>query len=284
MIRKYYLLAKPGIIFGNAVTALGGFALASKGHIDFLLLLMTLLGLSLIVGAGCVFNNYLDRLSDKKMARTKNRPLAKGTISIQNANIYGATLLILGSAILTAFTNLLSVTIALAGFVIYVLFYTILKHKTVYGTAIGSVAGAVPPVVGYVAVTNHLDLAALLLFLIVTLWQMPHFFAIAMYRIDDYVAASIPVLPIKKGNHATKIRMLFYISVFTVMAAMLVVFGYAGYSYLLATLILGAYWLWVGVKGFKALNDKIWARKMFVSSLVVIMGLCAMISFDYTAS
>ena len=123
-------------------------------------------------------------------------------------------------------------------FCIYAAIYTIWKHKTLYGTAIGSIAGAIPPVIGYSAVTNQLDLAALLLFLIVVFWQMPHFFAIAMYRFDDYAAASIPVFPVVRGMHAAKIRILSYIVAFTLSSSMLTLSGYVGYAYLTVTSLL----------------------------------------------
>ncbi|MGB7977929.1 MAG: heme o synthase [Chlamydiales bacterium] len=278
-LRSYYLLTKPGIILGNAVTATGGFALASKGRLNPSLFFFTLLGLSLIVASGCVANNYLDRHSDQKMARTRHRPLATGTIPPVHALIE-SLLLLLSGALLLFQTNLLTTLIALFGFLVYVAIYTIWKHKTLYGTAIGSIAGAIPPVIGYSAVTNQLDLAALLLFLIVVFWQMPHFFAIAMYRFDDYAAASIPVFPVVRGMHAAKIRILSYIVAFTLSSSMLTLSGYVGYAYLTVASLLGLGWLWLALQGFKSTNDTLWARKMFLSSLIVIMALSLMMSVD----
>jgi protoheme IX farnesyltransferase len=280
MIRKYYLLTKPGIIFGNAVTAAGGFFLAAKGQSEMGLFLATLLGLSLIVASGCVSNNYLDRFSDQKMARTRHRPLAKGTISVRNALVFASLLLLAGTLILFFFTNVLTTAVALLGFFFYVAIYSIWKHRTVYGTALGSIAGAVPPVVGYTAVSNQLDLAALLIFLIVVLWQMPHFFAIATYRIDEYASASIPVLPVARGMQVTKVRMLWYVVAFTLTSMMPMFFGYVGYAYFAAVTLLGAGWLWLSLQGFKSTNDKVWGKQMFLYSLIVIMVLCTMISVD----
>lgn len=280
MIRTYYLLTKPGIIFGNLVTTASGFALASRGHLDFQLFLATLIGLGCVIASACVFNNYIDRESDKKMARTKNRALVKGLISGKNANIFAVILGLIGTAVLAYYTNALAVCVAVFGFVIYVVLYSFWKHRTTYATLVGSIAGAVPPVVGYCAVSNRLDTGAILFFLIIVLWQMPHFFAIAMYRFSDYSAAAIPVLPVKKGNYRTKVHMLLYIVAFIVATLMLIAFGYTGYAYLAAAVLLGFSWLFLCIKGFKSDNDKLWARNMFRLSLVVIMVLSVMISID----
>lgn len=280
MIKEYYTLAKPGIIFGNIITATGGFALASQGHVNYLLLLTTVLGLSFVVGCACVFNNYIDREIDQKMARTKNRPLAKGVISVPRALVFGVLLGISGILILLQYANILTAITAATGFCVYVFLYSFLKYRSEYGTLVGSIAGAIPPVVGYVAVTNRLDMGAFILFVIVALWQMPHFFAIAMFRVNDYLAAAIPVLPIKRGMLTTKKHMLFYVIAFTVATLMLTVLGYTGYSCLIIAVLLGATWLFLCFKGFKTKNDMLWARHMFRFSLVVIMLLCIVISVD----
>ena len=265
---------------GNAITAAGGFFLASRGNIDLACLGYMLLGLSLTMASGCVFNNYIDRAIDEKMTRTKNRALVKGEISSRNALVFATFLLIAGSIILAKFTNLLTLAAALTGFVFYVFIYTPMKTRSTHGTLIGSISGAVPPVVGYVAVSNRLDLAALLLFLIIALWQMPHFFAIAMYRISEYKAASIPVLPAVKGMYVTKVQMLIYTTAFLLTSLLPTVFGYTGYAYFTVAAVMGLVWLGVCIQGFSAKNDSIWARKMFKLSLFVITALSIMISVD----
>lgn len=265
---------------GNGITAAGGFALASRGHIDFLSLCTMLLGLSFIVASGCVFNNYLDRDIDEKMARTKNRALVKREVPIRNAVVFAAVLAVCGIAELSAYDNLLTLVIALTGLFVYVLLYSLLKTRTIYATLIGSLAGAVPPLVGYVAASGRVDLGGLILFTIVVLWQMPHFFAIAMYRFDDYAAASIPVHPVIKGMQSTKIHMLFYTIAFLTVSLLLTFFGYTGYAYLAVASIAGLAWLRLCIKGFKAQNDKVWAYKMFRLSLIVITAFSIMISVD----
>lgn len=280
MIKTYFTLTKPGIIFGNAITAAGGFILASKAQIDPWLFLATLMGLSLLIASACVFNNYIDRNIDKMMERTKNRALARGLISLQKAITFAIFLGLFGILLLMLYTNLLTTIIALTGFFIYVVLYSLSKHRSSYATAIGSISGGIPPVVGYCAVANRFDMGAFLLFMIVALWQMPHFFAIAMYRIDDYVAASIPVLPVKKGIYVTKVHMLLYIIAFLIPVCMLTIWGYAGYAYLIVVGLLGLSWLLLCIKGFKNTNDRLFGRQMFRFSLVVIMMLCIMISIS----
>lgn len=271
-LKAYLILIKPGIIMGNAITAVGGFALASKGHFDFWLLLAMLEGLSLIVASACVFNNYIDREADRKMSRTRNRPLAVGSVSNLAALIYATLLGLSGVFLLAKLTNLLTLCIALLGFVVYVGLYSFLKYRTVHGTLIGSIAGAVPPVVGYTAVTGGLDLAAIIIFGVIMMWQMPHFFAISVYRLKDYDAAAIPVLPLKKGIGATKVQMLLYIGLFMCVSSLLTVFGFVSLLYLFVSTLIGLYWFWMGIKGFKARSDQKWARKMFIFSLVTVMA------------
>lgn len=265
---------------GNAITAIGGFALASRGTFDFGLFFAMLIGLSLIIGSACVFNNCIDCDADKKMQRTQNRAMARGIIAPKNAIVFAIALGLLGVTLLIDHVNLITTAIAMLGFVVYVLGYSFLKYRTTHGTLIGSVAGAVPPVVGYCAVSNELDMGALLLFAIIVLWQMPHFFAIAIYRIEDYARASIPVLPIKRGMRATKIQMLLYVLAFFVSSLMLTAFGYTGVAYTVIAAILGAVWLVLSIRGFRAVNDKLWARKMFLFSLIAVTALCAVIPFS----
>jgi protoheme IX farnesyltransferase len=278
--KSYCLLTKPGIMIGNVITTAGGFALASRGRIDVWLFLATLLGICLVIASGCVFNNYIDRDADQKMERTKNRALAKGVISTHSAIVFAIVLGVLGTLCLAFFTNLLATAIALVGFLVYVVLYSFSKYYSIHGTLVGSVAGAIPPVVGYTAVSNRLDLGAFILFAIIVVWQMPHFYAIAIYRLKEYTAAAIPVVPIKKGMKATKIQMLLYIIAFIAVSLMLVVFGYVGALYLLTALVLGLAWLGLCIQGFYAKNDRLWARKMFIFSLVVIMGISIAIPFS----
>ena len=279
-VQAYYRLTKPGIIYGNSFTTIGAFLLASKGHADIMLLIATLLGVALIIGSGCVYNNYIDRGIDKKMARTKGRALVQGTIPGKHALIFASILSLLGFAALGVFVNLLTVYLGVLGLFFYVVLYGISKRKTVYGTIVGSVSGALPPVAGYCAVTGHFDTGALILFLILTFWQMPHFYAIAMYRHDDYASAGLPVLPVSKGMHTAKIHILAYSFGFLLAATALTIFGYTGYTYTVIMTVLSLVWLWKGISGFKIADDARWGRKMFLFSLIVLTSFSVLISLD----
>lgn len=277
ILKTYYQLTKPGIVYGNLITAAAGFLFASKWHIAVRPLAGLLAGVALVIASACVFNNYIDRDIDKHMARTKKRALASGLVPAQSALAYAALLGAAGFGALLL-TNPLTMVIGAIGFVDYVALYGIGKRRSVHGTVIGSLSGATPLVAGYTAVTGRFDLAALLLFLIMVCWQMPHFYAIAMYRRDDYAAAKLPVLPVAKSMRQAKIQIVVYVALFTAAAALLTVFGYAGYVFLIGMSAAGLYWLWRGVQGFGAAADARWARKMFGLSLMVMLALSAFLA------
>jgi protoheme IX farnesyltransferase len=274
---NYYLLTKPGIILGNLLTVAAGFLLASKGTFNLPLFCYTLMGLALIMASSCVFNNYIDRQKDKLMNRTKGRPLVQGTISPRQAILFASFLFILGNALLYSFTNLLTLFVANFGFIVYVFFYSFWKSHTIHGTAIGSIAGAVPPVVGYCAVSNQFDIGAFILFAILVLWQMPHFLSIAILHLEDYRRANIPVLPVIKGIETTKRHIVLYIIAFIPATILLTYFGFTGKIYLFSSLALGLMWLYLSLQGFKREDNKQWGRQMFRFSLVTIVILCFLI-------
>lgn len=278
MLKTYYTITKPGIIYGNAITVIAGFFLASPGGVDWGLLAWTLVGISLVMASGCVANNIIDRDIDALMERTKARALARGEVSVQSAAIYSMVLGVLGALVLALWVNMLALLVALGGLFAYVVLYSLWgKRRTVHGTLIGSMSGAVPPVVGYVAVANMLDLGALILFLMLCFWQMPHSYGIALYRLEDYARAGVPVLPVRKGIRVTKVHTLVYILLFSFAAFSLTVFGYAGYWYARIVLALGALWVAFAVLGFRVGDEKRWARRMYLSSIIILTTLSLVI-------
>lgn len=283
MIKQYLQVTKPGIIFGNLISVIGGFLLASRGSIDYPLFCIALLGVSLVVASGCVFNNVIDRDIDSKMERTRNRVLVKGLISIKLSLIYATVLGIAGLALLYFGANPLAMWLAVMGFVVYVGIYSLyMKRNSVYGTLIGSLAGAAPPVIGYCAVTGHFDAGALILLAIFSLWQMPHSYAIAIFRFKDYQKANIPVLPVVKGIAVAKNHIILYIIAFMFATLMLSLGGYAGYKYLVVAAVVSLWWLGMAISGYKTSNnDLLWARKLFVFSIVAITALSVMMSVDF---
>lgn len=214
VLKKYYYLTKPGIVRGNALAAIAGFFFALQGSFDWQLFASMLAGLSLIVASGCVFNNYFDRHIDARMERTKKRAIPSNRISSRNAIIFGSVLGVAGTALLLLYTTPLALLCALLGWVVYVCFYTPLKHHSSTALYVGAIAGAMPPVVGYTAVTNAFDLYALFLFAALYVWQIPHFIAIAYFRFEEYAAAGIPLVVRRPPSEKAKriARIVFYTS------------------------------------------------------------------------
>lgn len=283
MMKQYLQVTKPGIIFGNLISVIGGFLLASKGSLDVPLFIATTVGVSLVVASGCVFNNYIDRDIDKIMERTKNRVLVKGLIAPKVTLTYATLLGLAGVALLYVAANPLAALLAVIGFIVYVGVYSLyMKRHSVYGTLIGSLSGAAPPVIGYCAVSNEFDAGALILLAIFSLWQMPHSYAIAIFRFKDYQAANIPVLPVVKGISVAKNHITLYIVAFMVATLMLSLGGYAGYKYLVVAAAVSVWWLGMALSGYKkAVDDRVWARKLFVFSIVTITCLSVMMSVDF---
>jgi protoheme IX farnesyltransferase len=245
----------------------GGFALGSKSCFSIAHLLTPLIGLCLVIASACICNQYIDRSEDQKMARTKNRPLVRGTVSSRTALGWGVSCAVSGMALLALATNMMAVGLTAIGFFAYVVLYGHGKYLSLCGTPLGSIAGAIPPVVGYCAVTGSFDMEALLLFLTMICWQMPHFYSIAIYRLDEYAHTSFAILPIQKGTFITKIHMLAYIAAFLVAASSTVAASTASQWVILTG---GGGWLWLCWRGFFCSDEKAWARQMFLFSLVLI--------------
>ncbi|ENV46742.1 protoheme IX farnesyltransferase [Acinetobacter brisouii CIP 110357] len=282
MLKKYIFLTKPGILFGNFVTTLGGFFLAAQGSVDILLLLLTLLGTTLVVASGCVVNNFIDQDIDDKMERTQNRALVKKTIEPQAALIFATILGISGLSLLWFFVNAYATGFAVLGFIVYVCLYSLWSKRTsIHQTVIGSISGACPPVIGYTAVAHEFDVAALLVFLAYAIWQMPHSWGIAIYRFDDYKRAGIPILPVARSIFRTKVESLIYVVLFAAVLNGLYCFGYTNVFFLITFNALCAYWLYLSIIGFKAENDQVWAKRYFLYSVILITALSISFSFSY---
>jgi protoheme IX farnesyltransferase len=280
-LKLYYSLVKPGVLYGNAITAAAGFLFAAQGHINIGLFAALFIGSSLVIGAACALNNYLDRDIDSLMERTKSRAVASGAIPGRNAVIFSIVLLVIGMTVLLVWTNKLVVIAGLVGFIDYVWLYGALsKRKSIHGTLVGSISGAIPIFSGYVAVTSHIDAAAILVFLILFLWQMPEFYSISIYRRDEYKAAHVPVMSVMKGIQNTKVQIFIYTVLFVVATLLLSLFGDTSYSYTIVMGLLGLYWLKLASKGLSIRDNNAWARKMFKFSLIILLAFSFMISID----
>ena len=275
--KRYFQLAKPGIIFGNLITLTGGFLLATHREIGFEylpLFVYVMIGVALMIASGCVFNNIYDKDIDNSMTRTQKRPLVTGDISIIQATIYGSLLLILSCLVLYYLVNLLTLWIIIIGFIVYVGVYTVSKRLTIHATVLGGISGAIPPVAGYTAVVNALDYNALALFLILFFWQIPHSYAIAMLYMDNYSKVKLPMLPLVKGITYTKKIILFYLVLFVVSCALPGLLGSADLLSFVVCMLVALFWLYKSVLSYRKDTDRIFAKTVFKFSIIVITAIC----------
>ncbi|MEO3946842.1 heme o synthase [Gorillibacterium sp. CAU 1737] len=279
--KDFVYITKPGILFSNLMTVFGGFWLASQWTIDGMLLLWTLLGTTLVMASGCVLNNFLDREMDLKMARTRKRALPSGRLKPGMVFTYGAVLGIGGLAILYALVNPLTAGLGLIGLLVYVWIYTAwLKRTSVWCTVVGAISGAMPPMMGYVAVTGKVDTLAILLFAILFLWQPPHFWALGIRRKEEYRAAGFPMLPVVKGARATRISMIRYAAPLVPVSVLPYFVGAVGPVYLVLSAALSIGWLVLIVRGYGRSDENEWAKKVFVYSINYLMVLFLILILD----
>ena len=282
-IKTYYSLTKPGVLYGNVITGIAGFLLAAGHfkHFDVGVFAATIIGMTFVIASACVLNNFLDQDIDRIMERTKTRAIVAGVVPGRNAVILSILLGILGVAMLAAWTNWLVVGIGVFGFVAYVWLYGALsKRKSIHGTLVGSISGAMPILAGYVAVADKFDVGALLVFLILFFWQFPEFYSIAIYRLKEYRAAGVPVMSVVKGVKSTINQILVYTVLFVISTLLLTPFGYTGWIYFTVMAVLGLYWIRLGVQGLLAEDSDAWARRMFHFSLVAILILSVVLSLS----
>ena len=280
-LRLYYALTKPGIVISNSLTTVAGFLFAaSMVPAVWLAGLGVVAGTALIIASACVINNIIDRKIDIRMERTKKRSLVTGTISVPRAVTFAVLMGLVGFALLIFLTNTLTVIIGIIAYVFYIVIYGYAKRTSEHGTLVGTVPGALPPVAGYVALTNQLDLAALLLFLLLVAWQMAHFYAIAIYRRKEYAKAKVPILTVVRGNKPAMEQMVIYIAAFVLIAANFTIAGYTGALFAVMMVAIGSMWFLRALKALPlkdaALEKS--ARKLFGFSLLVNLVMCAAIA------
>ncbi len=279
-VEDYYELAKPRIIMLLLVTTLAAMAMAARGLPPLALVFWTLLGGALSAASAGAFNCVWDRDIDRLMVRTRMRPVARGAISARDALIFAAIAQIVGFGILFAFVNPLAACLSLAGNAYYVVVYTMwLKRVTPLNIVIGGAAGAVPPLVGWAAVTGHLGSPAFALFAVIFLWTPPHFWALSLMTNTDYDKAGIPMLPNVKGVPRTKREIVLYSLVLVGVSLAFFPLHVLGPCYGGCALILGAVFL----RGAWKVNGdptKRYARALFKYSLVYLALMCAAMVLD----
>ena len=282
-LKAYYWLAKPGIVYGNALTVIAGafFGAAVMGQLDLVHFLAVLVGTSLVIASACAVNNVIDRDIDRRMKRTQWRAMVTGAITPKAGLVYGTVLGILGFAVLIFLTNWLTVVLGAIAYVFYVVIYGIAKRASEHGTLVGTIPGALPPVAGYAAMTNHLDVAMAIIFVMLVFWQMVHFYAIAIYRRKDYKAAGVPVITVARGTRPALIQMVAYAAGFLVASLLLAYAGYTHWVYTIVMAIVGVWWLVDCIRAFRYKEGKAlegYAKRVFFESLFVNIAMCAMIA------
>lgn len=277
--RSYLQLIKPGITLSNTISGIAGFFLAASiVPFSIIAFIGAIGGIAFIIASACVMNNVLDRDIDKNMKRTAKRDVASGVIGVKKALLFGAILGIIGFGLILTLTNNLTFLLGVIAYIWYIAIYGIAKRTTAYSTLVGGVAGALPPVAGYTALTGTIDFGAIILFLILFIWQMPHFYAIAMFRRSDYASAKLPIWSVKYGMKNTKMQILIFTVLFALVSLLLSVFGYTGVVYFVGMLALSGYWLYKGVSLYNKVDDVKWARTMFGVSLLVLLSTCLLIA------
>ncbi len=268
------MLVKFGIIFGNLFPLIAGFFLA--GGNDYKLLLLTVIFSSGVIACACVINNYIDQDIDKLMERTKNRPLPLGTIQPKVALLFGVMIGFLSISALYFSSGFYSCLFGILGLFFYIVIYTILtKRTTVFSTHIGSISGAIPPIIGYCAVQSP-NLEAFLLFLIVAIWQMPHTFAIHTFRQEDYKNANIKTLPSTLGLKYTAKSMLTYIAIYALLVITLFLYSNLNLFLLATAMCFSFFWFQKTLIFYKTLQLKP-ARMSFFASIINMMALSCLI-------
>ncbi|MFK7993053.1 MAG: heme o synthase [Granulosicoccus sp.] len=279
--RDYLEITKPKVVLLLVFTALVGMALAVPLWLPLQETFFGLLGIGLASSSAAAINHVIDQRSDAIMKRTENRPIPQGALSTRQCLVFAIVIGMLGMVLLVTLVNVLTAVLTFFSLIGYAIVYTVyLKRATPQNIVIGGAAGAMPPVLGWAAVTNEVTAAALLLFLIVFIWTPPHFWALAIHRRDDYAKVDIPMLPVTHGIPFTRIQIFLY----TVLLVVVSIFPYliqmSGPLYLVGAVVLGVMFLW---HAWKMFDDQATSQpiKTFVFSINYLMWLFGIMLVDH---
>lgn len=279
--RDYIELCKPRVVLLMLLTVIVGMYLATPGWVDLSLISFTLIGVGFCAGSAAAINHLVDRHIDSIMARTKKRPVAHGRVSVSQALWFALIMGGLGLTILVVFVNQLTALLTFITLIGYAGVYTgYLKRATSQNIVIGGLAGAAPPLLGWTAVTNHLDPQALLLVLIIFTWTPPHFWALAIYRFEEYQHAQIPMLPVTHGIQFTKLNIYLYTILLLVVSILPFTVGMSGWLYLIGALGLGCRFLFWAHKLYRT-DKAVVAMQTFRFSIVYLMLLFVFLLIDH---
>lgn len=280
--RAYWELCKPRVIYLMLITSLVGMCLASPGKVPLQILVMGTLGIGLSAASAAVVNQLIDREIDAKMFRTECRPLPTGKITPRQALFFAMVLGLLGLYLLVMWVNPLTAILTFSTLLGYAVIYTVfLKHATSQNIVIGGLAGAMPPLLGWTAVTNTIDPDSLMLVLLIFIWTPPHFWALAIHRYEDYKTAKIPMLPVTHGIPYTKLQILLYTILLGIASVLPYLIGMSGLIYLSGAMIIEVGFLYYAVRLFIEKEPSRTAFSTFVYSIYYLLALFIIMLLDH---
>jgi heme o synthase len=279
--RSFIQLCKPRVTALIVFTAVIGTFLATPGMVPLKLLLAVIFGIGMVSGAAAAFNCLIEQEIDARMARTQGRPLPTGRVSSMETSIFASLLGLAGLALLYFYVNTLTMWLTLATFFGYAVIYTIfLKPNTPLNIVIGGASGAMPPILGWAAVSNSVTPEAMILFLIIFVWTPPHFWALALYRKAEYAKSGLPMLPVTHGDAFTLLHILFYTIILVVVTLIPFVMKMSGLIYLIGAVLLGAGFLYYVIRLYRGYSDAL-AKSTFKYSVNYLMLLFAALLVDH---
>lgn len=278
--KRYLELCKPKVVALMVFTAWVGMFLATPGSMPWSAFIYGTLGIAMMAGSAAAVNHVVDRQIDSKMIRTRSRPLASGKLPLMRCVAFATVLGVFGFAVLLLKVNMLTAMLTFLSLIGYAFIYTLyLKRATPQNIVIGGAAGATPPLLGWTAVTGQVDPYALVLFLIIFTWTPPHFWALAIYRKEDYAKVGIPMMPVTHGDDYTRMQIIYYTLLLILVTILPYLMGMNGMVYLIGSLASGGVFLYHGIKMWTTKSSQ-WALKTFVFSIVYLFVLFGLLLFD----
>ena len=281
-VSDFLTLCKVKVVSLIMLTAVVGMFLATPELPPMYLVILASIGIAFSASSAAVFNHIIDQKIDVQMARTKKRPLPEGKVSPALALKFGLVLGVLGIGVLAVGVNMLTAVLTFFALIGYAVFYTMyLKRATPQNIVIGGAAGAAPPLLGWIAITNTVELGALLLFLIIFIWTPPHFWALAIHRRKEYAKVNIPMLPVTHGHYFTRIQILLYTILLLVTTVIPYLVGMSGLIYIVGAMILGFGFLYYAIQLLRFPDNKLLPMKTFAYSINYLMLLFIILLVDH---
>jgi len=281
LLKSYYLLCKPNVVYMMLICALVGMLLAEESVSSISRIVIALIGIAFCSGSAASINQVIDRKADASMTRTDQRPIPQGELSAVHASTFALVIGLTGALILYFFINTLTMILTLASLIGYAFIYTVyLKRATPQNIVIGGLAGAAPPLLGWASISNTVDPYALLLVLIIFVWTPPHFWALAIYRKDEYAKESIPMLPVTHGVAFTKLQIVLYTIILFIVSVLPYIVLMSGWIYLFSAITLSFMFMYYSIKLYYS-DDNAFAMKTFNFSIYYIFLIFVALLFDH---